>query len=213
MSTQQTILAVVILLTTTPSCKQIPVQPESPPPVLIPLESGNRWEFQTIYWDTLDNPTIGDTTFLAVSAETTLYGHQWSLIWRFAAHQLFRNTHNGVVIRWLNHDDERDYLLYKYAGFVGDTYGYPVATFGPSYWIDDTSQQAIVIAVDTLVTVPAGSFNCIVYSYSSDHYWVQIHEYVSPTNGWVKTEYYNRHRLTREMRRTSSVELINLSKN
>ena len=190
------------------SCTDLGVEPQ--PVNLIPLKAGNTWTFARTWYDSLGNVIQSATENLWVRADTNLFGHGWSVIWRDAAMQLFRNTLEGVVVRLLDYDDPKTHVLYKYPARVGDSYGYPVPTFGGTPYMSDTTWTAIVVCTDTLITVPAGSFKCVVYSVSTDYYWFYILEFISIDYGWVKQETFSRNRVNKNVFRTNSLELTSL---
>ena len=193
------------------SCKEAVIVPDVEPTEVFPLKMGNRWDFTRTYWDMSGNPTQVAAEYLRVFADTVLFGQRGSIVWLYAADQFFTNSYEGVTTRWIAIDDQA-HVIYKYPARVGDTYGYPIPTFGQVLFMDDTSWIATVIAVDTLITVPAGSFHCIAYRVSPDVYWFYRLYFISVGDGWIKEETWARDRPTNSMVRTNSLELTNLTK-
>ena len=174
------------------SCQETPLQPGETRD-LIPLSVGNYWVFEQTNYDSLGNMTsIEPHDTIEIVGDTTIGGIIWSYKYYLGVLLAYRNSPAGILIRLVSkNSDATVKLIYKFPAEITDTYPYPVVWFGVSPTrLVDSLYQCFVMARDTLVTVPAGSFQCYKYRYI-DIGGPYLHDvYIAPEHGWVKTETY-----------------------
>ena len=157
-----------------------PVESNNSIPAIIPLAIGNSWSFSTTMYDTLGSIQAQLEITQTVTGDTTLFGKRL-----FKYYSLWAaNTDSGIISysgysisSFSPTDTVASYvLLYKYPARPGDNFRTGMS----------------VVSIDTLITVPAGSFNCIKYQ-SSIYSPLDGYIYIAPGIGIIKTinYYYN----------------------
>lgn len=164
---------------------------------LIPLNVDNIWKFERTYFDTLGNELLTDRDSILIISDTLIDGIKW-FCRNFYGHTLaYRNVSEGIRTRLISTQTSSTFLNYKYPAQVGNIFRYPVVYFsGDQAWMVDSTHLASVISNDTTIVVPAGDFQCYHYrvtDLSNDNYWQD--EFISPGNGWIKTDTYFRKRI------------------
>jgi len=199
---------VVLLL----SCEDRAVAPIDPILSVFPLHKGVVWTFVESHLDVRGNPldTLLDSLF--IKADTSMYGENWSVIYLYGTDQLIRNDRGGVVVRLMS-NDERAHTLFKYPARIGDSYGFPLPAFAGNNPVvmDDDWWFSTVVAVDTLITVPAGTFSCTVYQLSPNPSHYYLLEFISEGTGWVKSEAHNYYYTPKVWLITNSKVLVRIS--
>ena len=149
---------------------------------LIPLKLGNSWVNIVSVFDSNMVVTRTSVDSLWVSGDTTLNGEKYFMI-------SIKSRDSGGIL-YLQHDVylARNTLLgYEQlrGGFITASYRYPVM-YGDS----------MVISREERVTVPAGTYNCIVYKFvggetfvDSTYQTVYGKRYICPNIGIVKEEF------------------------
>ena len=174
---------------------------DSPLP-LLPLNVGNSWKYEyTLYY--------GETPYSQIDEIEIKYSNTIDGITGYS----FEEYSEGSPVTLMNNDAEgncnayffdngsliQSTLVYKKDAKKGDHWEYKVVVFpdedDSEYNIEQYSMTCV--AVDTLITTPAGNFNCIGFSYDygeagegekSD---MTMVNYLSENVGIVKTVYYN----------------------
>ena len=162
----------------------------TPPPtssdVLIPLAAGNKWIYETTYYDSAGvplSPTYIDSAFVGLS--TNFNGKLWS----FYNHKgtklpddalLFRNDNRGT----LQFDENFN------AEFVKFPYPSPIGTF-TTFSEASLHVQVSVLSINESVTTPKGIFTCYHYQpktiFFDDNFNAPVEDfYIAPNIGIVK---------------------------
>lgn len=177
------------------SCESNPVAPSSEEIGWIPFKKGNLWKFIRTYYDPLGNAILvqQNTDSIFIAADTVLEGKKWYYR-HYLGHKLaYRNTSSGVMARLVSANTiATPFVQYKFPVQTGDTFGFPIVFFsGNQAWLDDMTYTATVMSLDTVITVPAGSFRCLQYRLQrvSDIFSWQD-EFIAPRLGWVKRDSY-----------------------
>ena len=196
---------IVCLASVAPSCNESGVGPS--PSILIPFSSGATWTFGKTFFDSEAQPILKQQTSLVVDSDTVIDGQRWSAIERFGTKLLYCNRYEGVGVWWLGHEAGY-HVQYKCPAAVGDVYGYPVPTFGEGSAMRLDIHTATVLAVDTVISVPAGVFHCIAYAISDNYEEDYRIEFVSLGTGWIKEDNFYRQNASQTWKRSNTSELI-----
>lgn len=166
--------------------------PSNGPLEILPMKVGNWWGYRyslILFGDTAHQDYV-DT--LRVVDEETHGGQTWyaqfepdAVGFRF----LFRNTDSGLV----RYDGNLVEMALKYPGAVGDRHK-------EIYY--STQVHCTIVSTDTLITVPAGTFECYYYLISDSSGNPVIQAFYCPGVGEVK---YISHR------HSDSIELAELA--
>lgn len=169
------LLIVVLLLVLIQSCSE-----ETEPIIkdhsneIIPLAVGHKWEYHIDIYDTTGNITWNFNSSNIIIGDSTIENTKWFYFDKNALY--FSLLPDGYhYYNKYETDSLKNILVYKFPCNAGETYNdYKVAK------------------VDTQITVPAGTFNCIMYSLrkesSSD--FANIDFFIKPGVGIVKTIEY-----------------------
>jgi hypothetical protein len=196
---------IVCLALLVPSCNESGVGPSAS--ILIPFSSGATWTFNKTYFNSEGQPILQQQTTLVVDSDTLIDGQRWSAIERFGTKLLYCNRYEGVGVWWLGHEAGY-HIQYKCPAAVGDVYGYPVPWFGEGSAMRLDSDTAIVLTVDTVISVPAGDFHCIAYAVSDNFpKWYSI-EFLSLGTGWIKEENFYLENASQTWKRSNTSELV-----
>ena len=180
-----------ILLTWLTGCSDGPTGP-STIIEFMPIEIGNQWITQHSYFDTLGvqiQINLPDT--VTIIGDTLINSQRWCYQYYLGYLLAYRNAESGAFIRLVSpNTDGVEKLLYQFPTYVGSAYAYPVVTFsGDSAWLSDTKDSCTVISVDTVLTVPAGTFHCVQYrTIRLPRSWTD--HFVARDYGWIRTDYY-----------------------
>lgn len=175
---------------------------------LIPLDGGNEWRFTQTLFNSRGNVIDTEADSIVLIADTTLNEQRWFYREYHGHHLAYRNTGSGVQVRLVSeHTSPQTQTLYKYPARIGDRFNYPEVYFsGDSAWIDPEHMLARVVSVDTLITVPAGTFRCYQYRLTDRELNIGWRdEFISPQYGWIMKARYSQ-----EGNKLSSTELIHL---
>ena len=113
---------------------------------IVPLNIGHKWEYHNIIYDTSGNIFSEFNTSNTIMADTTIENTKWFYFDKNAVYfSIFSDGYHTFDKYEL--DSLKNSLVYKYPCNPGDTYS-----------------EYLVSKVDTQITVPAGSFKCILYS-------------------------------------------------
>ena len=160
---------------------------------LIPLNTGNSWIFKKSYFNSNMELVKTENDSFIISSDTLISGEVW-YCQNYLGHRIaYLNSYLGISARLVSPNTPDDiYLQYKYPAKVGTSFSYPQVWFsGDKAWFDDSKAVTTVIRVDTLITIPVGSFKCYQYRIKS----VESHnsytdEFICPEYGWIKKEIY-----------------------
>lgn len=152
-------LAFLTLLSIT--CSDNPTQPQGDTPVsrensIIPLAVGNEWQMKRTQFALNGDIENVDTLSFSIDSVFTVSGHMW---YHFNPDRLMSNRPDGLWQKDIYQGDES--LWRRYPAKVGDTTDRGVHFLTS---IQDSARMLyIVVATDTMITVPAGSFRCVEY--------------------------------------------------
>lgn len=180
MLTIKTILPVLILISIFFGCEtNNPVMLDNMNKGLIPIAKGNTWYYSGISYDSLGNITGNFDEIHDVRGDTILFGKKLTFysghfitytdsgIIRYGGYSISSKTPKDTIVHYE--------LLFKYPASVGDSYGY----------------GRKIGAVDTTITVPAGTFKCVKYmSYSNGNLYYD--DYICYGVGLIKSVNYYR---------------------
>jgi hypothetical protein len=149
------LLSVLLLI----GCSDDPVPSNGTIQQLFPLAIGNSWKVQVVEYDDLGNVEAIDTMSLTIDSAGTSFGHSGF----FASSQkpIFLYYNNGVDLLSQNPNNKTDYkMVLRYPMAVNEI----VITEDTTYPNGYRSQSLFkMISENTPVSVPAGTFNCVVY--------------------------------------------------
>ena len=171
------------------------VGPTTPsnPIYIVPLSISNKWIQSITKYDSLGNVLSSYIDTLQFPLDTIVSNVHW--FHRFREDNAFANVDSGFVIRLLPLANNPDaFWQYKYPTIKGERYPFPSfthATFGDE-WFVDTVLHSIVLSIDSLITVPAGSFHCIVYQtiFNDTTKLNKTIDFLAPGFGPIRTEIY-----------------------
>jgi hypothetical protein len=156
---------------------------------IVPLSVGNTWSYSGISYDTLGSIVESYLESSGVSNDSIisavryfLYDNSW---WS-------SNTDTGLVCLYR----QGSQYLYKYPVVKGEKF---LSIFGDTY----------VSCVDTIIQVPAGSYNCIRYEHLVNGNIRYQTKFISPGNGVVKFITYQSAFSEKEDQRVVSIAALN----
>ena len=129
---------------------------------IVPLKVGNQWNLTVNSYDSSNVLQSGNISIM-ILRDTVIAGQRW---YEMPIHLLCQNDSIGLTI----YSESSNQLMFKYPAKVGEVY----------FNYGDT---VTVVNVDTLITVPAGTFKCYQYHYKSNSSW-----FISPGVGFIKYE-------------------------
>jgi hypothetical protein len=175
------LLGGMFTLSTIFGCKKdsSPIVPPNPTPVIMPVEIGNRWVRQITLYDTSGVPFYSGIDSIIVLRDTLISNKRCFVLPLKGAERVLSNQSDGLswylgTFGWG--------LEYKYPGLPGDSF----------YYIGSDAVSRIV-ATDSVLTVPAGTFSCYHYStFINPSYPIhgRLEEYVAPNLGFVQSEWF-----------------------
>lgn len=142
---------------------------------IIPLAVGNTWNYHTTLYDTTGNVFMDFNNSNKIVGDTTIQNINWFYYDKNALYfSIFQDGFH--IYDPYKTDSLRDQLNFKYPCSVGDKYSYYE-----------------VVKIDTQITVPAGTFSCIMYSLrmqtSMDFAFIDF--FIKPGVGNIKTIEYS----------------------
>jgi len=151
-----------------------------PSPEIVPLEVGNKWIRSFELYDTSGNVFSSGVDSIIVVRDTSILRLRWFILKLQASEYLVSNQPGG--------------LWWRSGQYQSIWYQYP-AERGDSFFVYGNTSFVRVSAVDTLITVAAGSFSCYRYEYDIPPSvgaigGSRVVEFLSPNTGYVKYEYY-----------------------
>jgi hypothetical protein len=141
---------------------------------IIPLNLDNTWNYHVTAYDTSGNIYFSANISDKIMGDTIINGQRWYYQDKGALYFTIKSDGYYTIDRYAM-DTAKINLAYKYPCNTGDKY---------SNWE--------VVKLDTQITVPAGNFSCVLYSYrlktgdSFSYYDV----YIKPGIGRIKTATY-----------------------
>lgn len=170
------LIILTLLLALFIGCSDTPTYPEVQSDVLIPLNVGNYWDYESVTYDSNGNPTYSN--FISrdsVYSDTLLNNEKWYFISDnevYAVGRFVRNQSGYGYLTATLYETTKPKLLFKYPAAVGDI-----------------SEYNVVININKKVVTSLGVFDCIKYrqpiSEGGSLYWDY---YVAPNIGVVKIE-------------------------
>jgi hypothetical protein len=145
---------------------------------IVPLEIGNVWTHRIEWYDTTGalTHTIYDSS--TIVSDTIIQNERW-FIWSNIARTITTNRKSGYWYRF----GDLSYLVLKYPVRKGETYKYGN---GPDIYLNVT-----VLSVDSVISVPAGDFSCIVYEWRNSYGPLSSIECYAPNIGMVRYDRYS----------------------
>ena len=144
--------------------------------VIYPLSVGSKWNIRETKYDTSDIPTSNFTFQTQIYRDTIISNERWftadnqGVFW-------YSNRLDGLYS--FDHD-QQPFMFYKYPAAKGDSY----------IRLDDS---IFIKSVDSMVSVPAGNFSCILYQIiNRKTKYIYAEDFVSPNVGGVRTKQYYR---------------------
>ena len=181
-STHAAEVVLPVLLLMPVSCnnndENLSVSPPGLPNVIVPLQVGNTWIFRRISYDTLGAAGVPDTVVQRVERDTMIQAERWFI----------SETTSGQSAGTLRSDGYWTYI----EGVPALTFLYP-ASVHDTYPLSDTGPTMRILAVDTLIAVPFGTYPCIAYEQLSiqDGRRIRI-DYYAANTGPIRIEEYIR---------------------
>jgi hypothetical protein len=157
--------------------------------VIMPLTVGNMWEYYVSEFDTFPMPDIHYYDTVQIIRDTLINAEQWFVDQDGVG---YTNRVEGLW-RWWKGNPDNLYFSLPYPANIGG--GGAIAEEGGMTYI-----SVAVANMDTLISVPAGTFHCILYKGGSfgplncvnNHY-----IFYAPNIGFIKHELYRKYcRLT-----------------
>jgi hypothetical protein len=145
---------------------------------IVPLEIGNAWSHRIEWFDSTGNLTQTFYDSSAIISDTIIQNERW-FIWSNIARTITTNRKSGYWYRFGN----TSYLVLKYPIKKGETYKYGN---DPNIYLDVT-----VLAIDSVISVPAGDFSCIIYEWRNSYGPLSSIECYAPNIGMVRYERYS----------------------
>ena len=175
------LLSASFIITTIPSCdKSNPVN-NGNATVLVPLKAGNSWVNVSWRYDSTGAVTSTSIDSLWVSRDTVIDGEDY-----FVISDGIENS-NGTI-----YPDITNYIARNTISGYEETFNdLKLANYDYPFSVRDSS----VISQNESVTVPAGTYNCIVYKYAAGFFLVGTkyqpfygNTYICPNIGIIKQE-------------------------
>jgi hypothetical protein len=189
------ILCSVSLLWLIVSCNDLATEPASTTiSNILPLSVGNTWlDFQTTF-DSLGRVRATTSTSLEINGDTLIGGHRWFHVVLLNDKIANRNTESGASVRLVSpNSGDNEGIQYKQPCSRGESYPFAIVRLSPEGHrvTVDSEYICTVKSVDTIITVPAGSFHCIHYyvlEYGGAFSW---DDFLAPGWGWIKQVRYH----------------------
>jgi hypothetical protein len=190
------IISVITIIALLLGCRKddLLVNPQSESNGIIPLAVGNQWIYSLNAYDTTGNIKISTSSTYQVMGDSVNSGVRWFRISNFYC----TNKNLGLF-------SSDGLLALKYPTFVPD-----------SFYVNATVGYIHVISIDTMITIPLGTYHC--YAYASDQpispgmtgssYEVM---YVSPKVGPIKAEIYASPQTNKKQYLYATTELYSLT--
>jgi hypothetical protein len=163
---------------------------------LIPLAVGNHWIMQSSSYDSLGNLTSVSPpdTMVAIASDTIVNGVRWYVRPWLDVLIAYRLSELGVHVRLVSaHDDTTEFLYFRYPANLGDTLGYPDVWFNgtkPKYYSSSSSMSRLT-SLDTIVSVPAGTFRCVRYRVARHGEPIGTDYYFAAGYGWIRKDMWS----------------------
>ena len=177
----QVLLSLSLIVTTIPSCdKNNPVDNGSPS-VLVPLKSGNSWVNVSWHYDSTGVVTSTSIDSLWVSGDSVVEGENY-----FVISDGIENSNGGLYPNIFFRIARNTASGYEeqFNGLELSKYDFPIGI-----------KDSTVVSFNESVTVPAGTYNCIVYKYFAGMFLVGTKyqpfygkTYICPNIGIIKQE-------------------------
>lgn len=186
----------------------------APQPVigLIPLNTGNRWEFRRTFFDPQGAVVTTRLDSIVIAGDTVVAGERWFYRSRFEPRPAYRNGEGGLLVRAISENSlDKFFVQYKYPAQIGELHPFPVAYYaGYDMWLSDTTYSATIISTDTIIAVPAGVYQCYQYRiFRKNGEGTYTDEFISPQHGWIKSDAYSKIGLQGSLFKANSLELLN----
>lgn len=171
------IILFLIIITLVQSCSDINNSPvDEITKDIIPLAVGNTWSYHTSLYDTAGNVFKELNSSREITGDTLIDNITWYYYETNAWFcSIFKDGYH--IYDPYRTDSLRNLLNYKYPCAAGDKY---------SYYYE-------VAKIDTQITVPAGTFNCIMYTLrmQTPMDFAYIDFFIKPGVGYIKTIEYS----------------------
>ena len=200
------LLSVLFLI----GCSDDPVPSSNTIQQLFPMAVGNSWNFQNINYDDLGNIAEIDTMDMVIDSAGTSYGHS-GFFASIAGMPSFL-FYNNNDLRSRTAFDSDDQMIIRYPMAANE-----IVITQDTTDADGWRSQSLfkMISENTPVTVPGGTFNCVVYMdynlYGKGTLDTSSYDILSFAfgTGYVKHDsYYRRNGSTSEMVHSNTTALI-----
>lgn len=186
----------------------------TPQPVieLIPLNTGNRWEFRRTFFDPQGAVLTTRLDSIVVKADTAIAGERWFFLSIYKPRPAYRSNENGFLVGVFSENaPAKSGVQYKYPAQIGELHPFPVAYYaGYDMYLSDTTYSATIISTDTIIAVPAGVYQCYQYRiFRKNGEGTYTDEFISPQHGWIKSDAYSKIGLQGSLFKANSLELLN----
>jgi hypothetical protein len=145
---------------------------------IIPLKVGNEWTLRIQWYDSSGTVTNVHYDSFSIARDTIIQNERW-FIWSNIARTIATNRQSGYWYRFGN----SSYLVLKYPVRKGEYYNYGE---GPDIYLNVT-----VLSIDSVISVPAGDFSCIVYEWRNSYGPLSSIECYAPNIGMVCYDRYS----------------------
>jgi len=160
---------------------------------LIPLAAGNQWVSVTTHFDTLGNvdTVMAPATLVTITKDTLINGTMWFVHPWLDVQVAYRSSDQGIHTRLVSpNDDTTEFMLHRFPAVLGDTLPYPIVLFNgsnPKYY-SNSSQTSQLTSLDTVITVPAGTFRCVRFRVTRHGWPTGTDWYFSKGYGWIRID-------------------------
>jgi hypothetical protein len=160
---------------------------------ILPLNVGNKWVAFVTPYDSLGKAGLGSSTTIELVRDTVIESQRWFYYLGFGRKVAYRCTESGAAVRLVSPNiGENEGIRYKQPCTRGETYRLAMISLSPDgdRITLDSTYICTVKSIDTVITVPAGTFHCIHYyvrEYDGADSW---DDFLAPGSGWIKYVQY-----------------------
>jgi hypothetical protein len=177
---------------------------------IIPLSVGAQWNYNVYAIDTMNVLQLVNTLSYKIISDSIINNIRWYKFskinrysWENPSEFLCTNTQVGLISRISSGSQ----LVFKYPAAVQD-----------SFYVNEVVNYLHVISIDTLITIPVGTFHCYAFENNQPVFYSAYGGsreilYLSPDAGLVKVEAYASPQVGIKMYLWSYGELSSVSQN
>lgn len=158
--------------------------------VILPLAVGNQWGFVDTQFDSAGTVVSTEVAVFSIWDDTTISDENWYRANMIKGGQtwdwgIYTNRSTGLWMQEASGEGQPPQpveLFLKYPATVGD-----------EYFADEDHGIVTVVSIDTTITVPQGTYSCVLYRYrDADDRELEGDLYCCPDVGRIRTDYYNK---------------------